>query len=88
VNRLASGARRGELLALRWQNVDLERAIIKIDTLNKQRPVGSSLRSRSTVAVQSLPPVPWQCFTGIEGTTKFGWLGMSKPDADLGVLQS
>ena len=42
---LASGARRGELLALRWQNVDLERAIIKIEHSLEQTKAGLRFKS-------------------------------------------
>ena len=51
---LASGARRGELLALRWQNVDIERAIIKIEHSLEQTKAGLRFKSPK-----------WQCSTGI-----------------------
>ena len=37
---LSSGARRSELLALRWCDVDLERAVIKIEHSLEQKKAG------------------------------------------------
>ena len=56
---LASGARRGELLALRWQNVDLERAIIKIEHSLEQTKAGLRFKSPKSKYGRrsiSLPP--------------------------------
>jgi integrase len=55
----ATGMRRGELLALGWQNVDLERALIKVEHSLEQTKAGlrfKSPKSKHGRRVISLPP--------------------------------
>ena len=56
---LSSGARRSELLALRWCDVDLERAVIKIEHSLEQTKAGLRLKAPKTKRGQrsiKLPP--------------------------------
>jgi integrase len=55
----ATGMRRGELLALRWQNVDLGRALIKVEHSLEQTSTGlrfKSPKSKYGRRIISLPP--------------------------------
>lgn len=88
---LASGARRGELLALRWQNVDLERAIIKIEHSLEQTKAGLRFKSPKSKYGRrsiSLPPsaVAMLYRHRKEQLEIRMALGMGKPDADALVF--
>ena len=64
---LSSGARRSELLALRWCDVDLERAVIKIEHSLEQTKAGLRLKAPKTKRGQrsiKLPPFVFCNFDG------------------------
>jgi integrase len=48
VTALATGMRRGELLALRWQNVDLDGAVLRVEQSLEQTKAGLRFKSPKT----------------------------------------
>jgi len=88
---LATGMRRGELLALQWCNVDLDRATIKVEFSLEETKAGlrfkgpKSKHGRRSI---SLPPSAVAMLNKhrLEQLELRMALGMGKPDADASVF--
>ena len=53
---LATGMRRGEILALRWRNVDLERGAVRVVESLEQTKAGLRFKSTKTEKARAVTP--------------------------------
>jgi integrase len=88
---LATGARRSELLALKWSNVDLERGTLKIEHSLEETKAGLRLKSPKTKAGRRsilLPPFAVDVLSQHrkEQLELRLQLGMGKPDSEALVF--
>jgi integrase len=75
---LSSGARRGELLALRWADIDLEAATVRIERSLEQTKTGvrfKAPKAKHGRRVIALPPVAARpCGRIVAASSNSGWL--------------
>jgi integrase len=88
---IASGMRRGELLALRWSDVDLARAVLKVDRSLEQTKAGLRFKCRKSRCGRrsiTLPPITVAMLRSHrkEQLEQRFQLGMGKHDADALVF--
>jgi integrase len=62
---LSTGMRRGEVLAVRWKNVDLERGTLRVmESLEQTQGFGSSRRRAVATVSSPCPPTPSKICAG------------------------
>jgi integrase len=87
----ATGMRRGELLALRWQNVDLGRATIRVEHSLEQTSTGLRFKSPKSKYGRRVISLPQSAVSTLSRHRKEQLefrmaLGMGKPEPDALVL--
>jgi integrase len=88
---LGSGCRRGELLALRWQDVDFEGSTIKVERAIEETKSGLRFKEPKTRAGRRSISLPASVLTVLAAHRKAQLelrmkLGLGKPDADALVF--
>ena len=88
---LATGMRRGELLALRWRNVDLDLAMLKVEHSLEQTKAGLRFKSPKSTHGRRSISLPSSAVTLLNKHRREQLelrmaLGMGKPDADALVF--
>src|SRR5262249_17159803 len=78
---LATGARRGELVALRWGDIDLENGKIRIERSFEQTNTGLSIKAPKTKAGRRVVTVP----SSITAELKKHWRGQQEQRLALGL---
>ena len=75
---LLTGCRRGEILTLKWENVDFERDLLVLpDSKTGQRAIHLSAPAKQVLA--ELPPVEGNPFVIVGERDGFHWVNLQKP---------